>query len=118
MKKIKAYGRQILEGLLALQKINLSFPHISTANIIVENDICRITDLENYFLGYKPTYSTFMSPLCKRVPTDVLCFGHILYEMSTGSELNSPTIVDDSDLTCDEEVKEVLQFFNRMEINC
>lgn len=109
LKKIRIYGRQILEGLLALQKVNISFPHLSTANILVENDICRITDIESYFLGYKPTYSNYMAPLNKRVSAEVLCFGHVLYEMSTGSEFNSPIIVDDDDLECDSEVKKILK---------
>lgn len=89
------YGRQILDGLKALQTIGLRFPHLATSNIMMCKHgnsgelVCRISELENTFLALPPRYSSYFEPLNDRVSEEVIAFGHVLFEMATGREMRS-----------------------------
>lgn len=91
--QVQIYGRQILEGLLYLEDKGVSpFGHLHSGNVILQNQTCRITGYENTVLGL----SSKLEPLLrKKLKTnkdamDVLSFGHLLFEMATGYELDTP----------------------------
>ncbi|KAF5270597.1 hypothetical protein FQA39_LY01335 [Lamprigera yunnana] len=80
--QIQRLGRQILEAMLFLR--DRSFPsvhHLHSGNVILQNGVARLAGLENSLLGLTP-----------RLPAapDVLGFGHLLFEMTTGYELSTP----------------------------
>lgn len=97
------YGRQILNGLKALQTIGLRFPHLATSNIMLSPPdsssgsrggvggdlVCRISELESTFLAVAPRYSAYFAPLNDRVSEEVIAFGHVLYEMAVGKEMRA-----------------------------
>ncbi|MEQ2190877.1 hypothetical protein XENOCAPTIV_013615, partial [Xenoophorus captivus] len=51
LEQIKLYGRQILEGLRLLHDSGLFFGHLHASNIIVDDNVCRVVDIENGMLG-------------------------------------------------------------------
>ncbi|KAB0793093.1 hypothetical protein PPYR_12713 [Photinus pyralis] len=80
--QIQRLGRQILEAMLFLR--DRGFPpvhHLHSGNVILQNGVARVAGLENSLLG-----------MASRLPTapDVLGFGHLLFEMTTGYELPTP----------------------------
>ncbi|KAK4874069.1 hypothetical protein RN001_013429 [Aquatica leii] len=80
--QIQRLGRQILEAMLFLR--DRSFPpvhHLHSGNVILQNGVARLAGLENSLLG-----------LSSRLPNapDILGFGHLLFEMTTGYELSTP----------------------------
>ncbi|KAM9410099.1 PX domain-containing protein kinase-like protein isoform 2-T2 [Pholidichthys leucotaenia] len=87
LQHIKLYGRQILEGLKMLHDSGLFFGHLHTSNIIVDDDLCRLLDVENGVLGVpsvlRPAFTQFRK-INTTESIDVFCFGHILYEMAYG----------------------------------
>lgn len=91
--QIQRLGRQILEALLFLR--DKGFPpcsHIHTGNIVLQNGVARLTGLENTLLGYTSRIHPIIWSRAKNEPSavDTLCFGHILFEMCAGYELDSP----------------------------
>ncbi|RVE73472.1 hypothetical protein OJAV_G00049680 [Oryzias javanicus] len=85
--QIKLYGRQILEGLKLLHDSGLFFGHLHTSNVVVEDDTCRLLEVENGILGVPSLLRATFSQLRKINTTesiDVFCFGHSLYEMTYG----------------------------------
>ena len=85
--RIRAWGRHVLEGLNYLRLKGFPPGHTHCGNIIVENNICRLTDYENRLLNLPPNLpNLFYHPsLLKRgVDVDVISFGGVLFEMSTG----------------------------------
>lgn len=88
--QVKLYGRQIIEALLYLE--SKGFPqhgHLMSSNVMMSNGSCRLSALENAFLGYtSKLYPVIQKKISKqRDAVDVICFGHLLYEMCTGSNL-------------------------------
>ncbi|KAK2861685.1 hypothetical protein Q5P01_001218 [Channa striata] len=87
LSQIKLYGRQILEGLKLLHDGGLFFGHLHTSNVIVDDGVCRLTDVENGMLGVpsalRPAFTQFRK-INTTESMDVLCFGHLLYEMTYG----------------------------------
>lgn len=51
--RIITWGRHILEGANYLRLKGLPPGHIHAGNIIVDNNVCRITDYENKLLNFK-----------------------------------------------------------------
>ncbi|KAM9800092.1 PX domain-containing protein kinase-like protein isoform X1 [Syngnathus typhle] len=84
---IKLYGRQILEGLRLVHESGLFFGHLHASNVMLEQGVCRLTDVENGVLGVpsalRPAITHF-----RKINTiesvDVFCFGHLLYEITYG----------------------------------
>lgn len=62
-------------------------------NIIVENGIVKLLDIENGVLGVPSYYRPFFMQF-RKISTleavDVYCFGHLLYEMLYGHQLQQP----------------------------
>uniref|UniRef100_A0A8C6MEU2 PX domain containing serine/threonine kinase like n=1 Tax=Nothobranchius furzeri TaxID=105023 RepID=A0A8C6MEU2_NOTFU len=85
--QIKLYGRQILEGLKLLHDSSIFFGHLHAANIIVDDDVCRLVDVENGILGIPSMLRPVFIQLRKINTTesiDVFSFGYLLYEMTYG----------------------------------
>ncbi|GAB6029144.1 hypothetical protein CHUAL_004921 [Chamberlinius hualienensis] len=109
--EIKRFGKQILEALYDLHSKGLPYGHLHSGNVFVDNGVCRISSVENIFLGQSPFYRSFATQL-KKVKTlcdmDVYSFGHIMYEMAFGQCLNTPTC-DTWPSSCIPEIKCVLE---------
>ncbi|TNN38311.1 PX domain-containing protein kinase-like protein [Liparis tanakae] len=87
LQHIKLYGRQILEGLRLLHGSGVFFGHLHASNVIVEDDVCRLVDVENGMLGVPSVLRPAFTQLRKINTTesiDVFGFGHVLYEMTYG----------------------------------
>lgn len=94
-KLIQQYGRQILEALAFLHGIGLCHGHLHAGNVLLDNGVCRLTDLENTILGLPPRHKPFllnMPRLRGREAIDVYSFGLVLYEMVYGCEMLTPAI--------------------------
>eukprot|EP01104_Vermistella_antarctica_P012551 TRINITY_DN3661_c1_g1_i1.p1 TRINITY_DN3661_c1_g1~~TRINITY_DN3661_c1_g1_i1.p1 ORF type:complete len:465 (+),score=79.08 TRINITY_DN3661_c1_g1_i1:408-1802(+) len=90
--KVAEYGRQILEGLSVLKKSGVTYRHLSTANVAVDHGVCRLSEYENDYLGYKPYHTHLTDDVLARHPgasVSVLSFGCVLYEMAIGDEMDS-----------------------------
>lgn len=95
LSQVQRLGRQILEALVFLKE--RGFPpccHLHTGNIILQNGVARLSGLENALMGYT---SRIQPMICKShhviadsTSTDIICFGHVLFEMSAGYELTTP----------------------------
>ncbi|GMI09599.1 hypothetical protein TrVE_jg10428 [Triparma verrucosa] len=98
-KKIRNYGRQILEAVLALQKRGITCYNLSSSNVMVDwdeaskNYVAKISDIENSLLCKRPSSSLENLTLVheNRVDVDVLHFGHLLFEMALGHRLHKST---------------------------
>ncbi|XP_050532118.1 slowpoke-binding protein isoform X2 [Daktulosphaira vitifoliae] len=95
LSQIQRLGRQILEALLFLKK--KKFPHdcnLHSGNVILQNGVARITGLENSLLGFTsrihPLIMSGNLELDDFSAVDVVCFGHVLFEMAAGYELVTP----------------------------
>uniref|UniRef100_A0A8C5D4Z0 PX domain containing serine/threonine kinase n=1 Tax=Gouania willdenowi TaxID=441366 RepID=A0A8C5D4Z0_GOUWI len=87
LQDIKLYGRQILEALKLLHDSGLFFGHLHTTNVIMEDGVCRLTDVENGMLGVPSALRAAFTQFRKINTTesvDVFSFGHLLYEMTYG----------------------------------
>eukprot|EP00026_Physarum_polycephalum_P002131 Phypoly_transcript_02135.p1 GENE.Phypoly_transcript_02135~~Phypoly_transcript_02135.p1 ORF type:complete len:521 (-),score=100.45 Phypoly_transcript_02135:508-2070(-) len=108
-KLIGKYGRQILEGLTFLKFQGFPYYHLHSGNVLVDDNSCCLSEVENVLVGCVPYLASFMKPLMDKVDPDVVCFGCVLYEMAVGYELET---VESYQLglptTCPEDIKKVL----------
>ncbi|XP_030384106.1 slowpoke-binding protein isoform X1 [Scaptodrosophila lebanonensis] len=91
--QVQRLGRQILEALLFLKERGFALHgHLHSGNIILQNGAARLSGLENGLLGLSSRINAVM--WSRAVPeienVDIVCFGHLLYEMCTGQELTTP----------------------------
>lgn len=89
--EIARFGRQILEALVALRSKGIVCEHLSSGNVIIDQDNARISDIYTPLLAidrYKEVRELTV-PLEAKVELDLLLFGHVLYEMATGMELTT-----------------------------
>ncbi|XP_032237029.1 slowpoke-binding protein isoform X2 [Nematostella vectensis] len=116
--QIKNYGRQILEALIYLQERGLpSCSHVHSGNVYLIDGACRFSGYEYSLLGYKARLQPLFKKLVKKnkQAIDVLAFGHLLFEMAAGYELNTAEPSDEQMESCYcPQVVEVLNsiFFN------
>ncbi|KAG8183224.1 hypothetical protein JTE90_005673 [Oedothorax gibbosus] len=90
--QIQRLGCQILEALLFLKDQRFPpFLHLHSGNIIVQNGVARISGLENSLFGYSSRSHLFIPKRLhdNKEAVEVICFGHLLFEMATGYELTS-----------------------------
>eukprot|EP00160_Parvularia_atlantis_P019377 Unigene7574_Nuclearia_a/m.23315 Unigene7574_Nuclearia_a/g.23315 ORF Unigene7574_Nuclearia_a/g.23315 Unigene7574_Nuclearia_a/m.23315 type:complete len:293 (+) Unigene7574_Nuclearia_a:200-1078(+) len=114
---VRVYARQILEALSFLHKKGFPYGHLHSRNVLVDNRKCRLTNLENVFLGLPP-YHRYRLLEWKRCTTvfeaDVVMFGALLYEMTTGEELPETGMPRTTPETMSERIKEVIAgIFNK-----
>ncbi|XP_070853409.1 serine-rich adhesin for platelets isoform X4 [Drosophila suzukii] len=91
--QVQRLGRQILEALLFLKE--RGFPlhgHLHSGNVILQNGAARLSGLENGLLGLSSRINAVMwsRSVTEIENVDIVCFGHLLYEMCTGQELTTP----------------------------
>ncbi|XP_017858393.1 PREDICTED: slowpoke-binding protein isoform X6 [Drosophila arizonae] len=91
--QVQRLGRQILEALLFLKE--RGFPlhgHLHSGNVILQNGAARLSGLENGLLGLNSRNNAVMwsRSVTEIENVDIVCFGHLLYEMCTGQEMTTP----------------------------
>jgi len=89
---IAMFGRQILEALLYLDRCKYPYTHLHSGNIVVDKDICKLTDLELPLLKVNRRYEDLFREYAVRnreaflvADLNVLAFGCVLHEMATGA---------------------------------
>jgi len=90
--KISKFSRQILEGIRFLKSIGYTYQHLHSGNVIIDDSgNCRLSEIENSYLGLTPKLRVTDPTLAKR-DIELLQFGVVLYEMATGTEtdINNP----------------------------
>ncbi|XP_019627806.1 PREDICTED: PX domain-containing protein kinase-like protein isoform X1 [Branchiostoma belcheri] len=92
---IRTCGRQVLEALKFLHDKGWFYGQLHAGNVMLEENCCRLLDLENSVLGLPPYYRYFLTQL-RKVQTmeqvDVYSFGHLVYEMAFGDQLQTATL--------------------------
>ncbi|OQV12077.1 PX domain-containing protein kinase-like protein [Hypsibius exemplaris] len=110
LEEVRLYGRQILEALKAIHEAGLPYGSLHARNVMLENGVCRLTDIHNTVIGlpgyYRP-YLIQLPKICMFPSIDVYCFGRILYEMTFGEGLDAPCI-DSIPPECPVEIQPVL----------
>uniref|UniRef100_A0A8C1T9V8 PX domain containing serine/threonine kinase n=1 Tax=Cyprinus carpio TaxID=7962 RepID=A0A8C1T9V8_CYPCA len=85
--QIQTYGRQILEALKFLHDKGFPYGHLHASNVLIEENMCKLLDIENSLLGLPSYYRPYVTQFRKINTTesiDVYSFGHLLYEMTYG----------------------------------
>lgn len=86
---IARYSRQILHALAALRSKGIVNDHLSATNVMIDDRTAKVAELYLPLLAldrYKDSRERTVS-LEHQMDIDLLLFGHILYEMATGTEL-------------------------------
>ncbi|XP_048038530.1 PX domain-containing protein kinase-like protein isoform X2 [Megalobrama amblycephala] len=87
LQQIRTYGRQILEALKFLHDKGFPYGHLHASNVLIEENTCKLLDIENSLLGLPSYYRPYVTQFRKINTTesiDVYSFGHLLYEMTYG----------------------------------
>uniref|UniRef100_A0AAR2IYA3 PX domain-containing protein kinase-like protein n=1 Tax=Pygocentrus nattereri TaxID=42514 RepID=A0AAR2IYA3_PYGNA len=87
LQQIRTYGRQILEALKFLHDKGFPYGHLHASNVLIEDNACKLLDIENSLLGLPSYYRPYVTQFRKVNTTesiDVYSFGHLLYEMTYG----------------------------------
>ncbi|XP_039285388.1 slowpoke-binding protein isoform X2 [Nilaparvata lugens] len=113
--QVQRLGRQILEALLFLKERGFpSCTHLHSGNVILQNGVARLSGLENTLFGFTSRIHPVIWSLAKADPAaiDIICFGHILFEMCAGYELKTqkPSPANYLDIDNYPQVVEVLEF--------
>lgn len=96
---IALYGRQILEALIYLTSRRCRVSHLHCGNILVEKRCCYLAGVvENELLGMSLDLDKDAAQETKDV--EVLAFGRVLFEMSTGVPLRSNTLPRNLERMC------------------
>ena len=93
VKQIQQFGCQILQGLLFLEEQGYPvYGHLHTGNVILQKDTCQLSGYENILLGLSSKMESILWRHLKDNTgiIDTLCFGHMLFEMASGYELDAP----------------------------
>ncbi|KAK9296830.1 hypothetical protein QLX08_009243 [Tetragonisca angustula] len=112
--QVQQMGRQVLEALIFLKE--RGFPtviHLHSGNVLVQNGVARLAGLENTLLGFTSRiHPLIASRISQTISIDMICFGHMLFEMCAGYELPSfkPNSMHLSDIEIYPQVVELLKF--------
>lgn len=114
--KIAKFGRQILFSLLWLESSGLPYTHLHAGNVLIDRDICFLSDLELPFLGANRHYEQVFQEFALRHPRasaladlNVISFGAMLFELSVGRDMTSLTELDYYPQWASATVKDLLQ---------
>eukprot|EP01124_Arcella_intermedia_P013459 TRINITY_DN19877_c0_g1_i1.p1 TRINITY_DN19877_c0_g1~~TRINITY_DN19877_c0_g1_i1.p1 ORF type:complete len:282 (+),score=48.26 TRINITY_DN19877_c0_g1_i1:55-900(+) len=66
--KTALYGRQILEALIYLKECGIPYTHLHTGNVIIKNDVARITNVENGLLNLERQNERLLRQFSKKSP--------------------------------------------------
>lgn len=108
---IRLFGRQLLETLRFLYEKGFPYIHVHAGNVVVDGSNCRLLDVENALLGVSTFHRRAYLQLHKLNTIEsltVYCFGHLVYEMSTGKPLDT-LHCDNISYTCPHELRSVLE---------
>ncbi|KAI6646540.1 Leucine-rich repeat and IQ domain-containing protein 1-like [Oopsacas minuta] len=93
--EIKKFGRQIIEAIIFLKERGFILGHIHAGNVLLQADVCKLTDLENSLLGlsYHSRYHTLNIRKIQNSESEaVYNIGRLLYEMTFGETLRAGAI--------------------------
>uniref|UniRef100_A0A1B6DUY8 Protein kinase domain-containing protein n=1 Tax=Clastoptera arizonana TaxID=38151 RepID=A0A1B6DUY8_9HEMI len=93
LSQVQRLGRQILEALLFLKERGFPpYSHLHSGNVILQNGVARLSGLENTLFGFTSRTHSVIWSNARNDPNavDVVCFGHVLFEMCAGYELTTP----------------------------
>nr|XP_027237297.1 PX domain-containing protein kinase-like protein isoform X2 [Penaeus vannamei] len=91
------YGRQILQALLFLHEKGFGHGSLHTGNLVIDNNVCRLLELENQVVGLPTQIRPFMinhRKINSIEAIDVYSFGHVLYEMIFQKRLTTDTCTE------------------------
>eukprot|EP01090_Pellita_catalonica_P014595 TRINITY_DN3762_c0_g2_i2.p1 TRINITY_DN3762_c0_g2~~TRINITY_DN3762_c0_g2_i2.p1 ORF type:complete len:560 (+),score=89.27 TRINITY_DN3762_c0_g2_i2:48-1727(+) len=92
-KYVPYFGRQILEALNFLRSLGIPYAHLHTSNVILLQNRCCLSDVENTFIGLDPLYLKYMDGT---TAPEVIAFGHTLFQMAVGYALGPRTVHESS----------------------
>eukprot|EP00940_MAST-03C_sp_MAST-3C-sp2_P000744 g744.t1 len=87
---VRAYGYDVLLGLIELRSHGIVCDRLSASNVIVDSDgRAAISGIEQVLLGspVQENVRAFLSRIPQEIAVDVALFGRFVYEMATGDEL-------------------------------
>ncbi|KAK7101505.1 hypothetical protein V1264_019880 [Littorina saxatilis] len=93
IQQVQLFGRQILEALMYLEE--KGFPRhgsLHSGNVMIHDGACRLAGYENSFLGNTSRLLPLIRKKLKdanKDAMDTMSFGHLLFEMSFGYELDA-----------------------------
>eukprot|EP00493_Phyllostaurus_siculus_P004464 UN04485 len=79
--------------------IGWPYIHLHTGNVIVQRGVCKLSDIEDPFVGH-PVQSDIQEKvnallfLNDELDPIAIMFGHVIYEMATGLETTEPSPMD------------------------
>lgn len=88
-RKIKLFGRQILEALDFLGSQGVPYFQLNSSNVIVDKGVCKITDIHNDFIQQPPRMHHLLHRHIEKIDPVVASFGYLLFEMSVGFEMEN-----------------------------
>lgn len=78
------FSKELLSVMSYLKALRIPLCHIHSGNILLsDDDHILLTELENVLAGLPPSYLSSFRRYTK-IPPEVICFGHILFEMTMG----------------------------------
>jgi serine/threonine protein kinase len=94
VEEIARFARQILEALRALRSKGIVCDHLSTGNVVIDDqENARIAEIYTPLLAidrHRHVRELTVPLEAANVDIDILLFGHVLYEMATGATLTTP----------------------------
>jgi PX domain-containing protein kinase-like protein len=114
--KISKYGRQILFSLLWLESSGIPYTHLHSGNVLVDKDVCFLSDLELPFLAVPRHYEQVFQEFTLKYPRaaalvdlNVISFAALLFEISVGRDMTSLAELDYYPQWASPNVKTLLQ---------
>eukprot|EP00800_Vazella_pourtalesii_P002882 TRINITY_DN12834_c0_g1_i2.p1 TRINITY_DN12834_c0_g1~~TRINITY_DN12834_c0_g1_i2.p1 ORF type:complete len:421 (-),score=74.68 TRINITY_DN12834_c0_g1_i2:823-2085(-) len=93
--EIKKFGRQIIEAIIFLKERGFMMGHIHAGNVLLQSDVCKLTDIENSLLGlsyHSRHYVLNFRKIQTLEAEAVYNVGRLLYEMTFGETLRAGAI--------------------------